>query len=122
MLPSHGCPLLVLFFFFSLLHVSSFFYLSLFFFLNDPAPPEIYPLPLHDALPIWRHAWRALPPLAELASVWLGCRAPRPGRPANATPARLQRFPGCSRPAPARWERVHGRSTDRKSTRLNSSH
>src|ERR1019366_4240649 len=21
-------------------------------FLNDPAPPEIYPLPLHDALPI----------------------------------------------------------------------
>src|SRR3990167_6859372 len=26
---------------------------SLFFFLNDPAPPEIYPLPLHDALPIF---------------------------------------------------------------------
>src|SRR3989440_4285521 len=25
---------------------------SLFFF-NDPAPPEIYPLPLPDALPIW---------------------------------------------------------------------
>src|SRR5256884_303535 len=24
-----------------------------FFFLNDPAPPEIYPLPLHDALPIF---------------------------------------------------------------------
>src|SRR2546430_7716739 len=23
-----------------------------FFFLNDPAPPEIYPLPLHAALPI----------------------------------------------------------------------
>src|SRR2546430_10972593 len=23
-----------------------------FFFLNDPATPEIYPLPLHDALPI----------------------------------------------------------------------
>src|SRR5256885_11922511 len=23
-----------------------------FFFLNDPAPPEIYPLPLHDPLPI----------------------------------------------------------------------
>ena len=21
-------------------------------FFNDPAPPEIYPLPLHDALPI----------------------------------------------------------------------
>src|SRR5256885_1090519 len=26
---------------------------SLFFFFNDPAPTEIYPLPLHDALPIW---------------------------------------------------------------------
>src|SRR2546429_3765076 len=25
-----------------------------FFFFNDPAPPEIYPLPLHDALPISR--------------------------------------------------------------------
>src|SRR5258705_13336732 len=23
-----------------------------FFFFNDPAPPEIYPLPLHDAFPI----------------------------------------------------------------------
>src|SRR6201992_2651876 len=23
-----------------------------FFFFNDPPPPEIYPLPLHDALPI----------------------------------------------------------------------
>src|SRR2546425_2503616 len=25
-----------------------------FFFFNDPAPPEIYPLSLHDALPISR--------------------------------------------------------------------
>src|SRR2546430_11598004 len=24
-----------------------------FFFFNDPAPTEIYPLPLHDALPIY---------------------------------------------------------------------
>src|SRR3990172_6777890 len=29
---------------------------SLFFFLNDPAPPEISPLPLHDALPIYVQA------------------------------------------------------------------
>src|SRR5256885_17189130 len=28
----------------------------LFFFLNDPATPEFYPLPLHDALPIWASA------------------------------------------------------------------
>src|SRR2546423_13364502 len=26
---------------------------SFFFFLNDPPTPEISPLPLHDALPIW---------------------------------------------------------------------
>src|SRR2546429_2411409 len=25
---------------------------NIFFFFNDPPPPEIYPLPLHDALPI----------------------------------------------------------------------
>src|SRR2546422_11763076 len=30
------------------IHISYFF----FFFLNDPATPEFYPLPLHDALPI----------------------------------------------------------------------
>src|SRR3989449_2756634 len=28
--------------------------LFFFFFLKDPATPEIYPLPLHDALPIFR--------------------------------------------------------------------
>src|SRR5256885_5959005 len=32
------------------LPVNSKYYL--FFFLNDPAPPETYPLPLHAALPI----------------------------------------------------------------------
>src|SRR3989338_2052120 len=32
---------------------------SLFFFLNDPPPPEISPLPLHDALPIWQN-WNRL--------------------------------------------------------------
>src|SRR2546430_16486184 len=29
------------------------FMLSSFFFLNDPPTTEFYPLPLHDALPIW---------------------------------------------------------------------
>src|SRR3989338_7005073 len=32
---------------------SQFHLLFLLFFFNDPAPPEIYPLSLHDALPIW---------------------------------------------------------------------
>src|SRR3989441_1494987 len=31
-----------------------------FFFFNDPAPPEIYPLPLHDALPILSVSARAM--------------------------------------------------------------
>src|SRR2546427_5654878 len=35
-----------------ILSVLLFFF---FFFFNDPAPPEIYPLPLHDALPILLH-------------------------------------------------------------------
>src|SRR2546430_13667390 len=38
-----------LFFFLHTCALVSFFF---FFFFNDPAPPEIYPLPLHDALPI----------------------------------------------------------------------
>src|SRR6478672_12395242 len=58
-----------------------------FFFFNDPATTEIYPLSLHDALPI------------------------RPARPTKSygspeTTTRSARLPG----------------SDRKSTRLNSSH
>src|SRR2546427_118947 len=36
-----------------------------FFFLNDTAPPEIYPLPLHDALPIFAGAKLRVVPPAE---------------------------------------------------------
>src|ERR1039457_6251729 len=32
-----------------------------FFFFNDAATTEIYTLPLHDALPIWRSAGTAAP-------------------------------------------------------------
>src|SRR5256712_10080996 len=35
--------------------------MSLFFFFNDPATPEIYPLPLPDALPIYRRSPRHPP-------------------------------------------------------------
>src|ERR1039458_1051728 len=35
-------------------HYVRFLFLFFFFFLNDTAPPEIYPLPLHDALPIYQ--------------------------------------------------------------------
>src|SRR5256885_13061421 len=75
-----------------------------FFFLNDPAPPEIYPLPLHDALPICpvercprTRAGR------ECAGVWSGPRGPRlPVEPPSL--------------------RADAGDVDRKSTRLNSSH
>src|SRR5438445_11074860 len=63
------------------------------FFFNDTATTEIYTLSLHDALPISR-AW---------------------GRTAGTPGSTRPRIPGpCCRLSPAR--------TDRKSTRLNSSH
>src|SRR3990170_1473618 len=37
-------------------------FLVFFFFLNDPAPPEIYPLPLHAPLPISRQPNRSPAP------------------------------------------------------------
>src|SRR2546422_11285554 len=70
-----------------------------FFFFNDTATTEIYTLSLHDALPIW----------FERVS------APRelPAVPADG-------------PEPTRGARPHrarpGHRSDRKSTRLNSSH
>src|SRR5260221_10001767 len=69
---------------------------SLFFFFNDTATTEIYTLSLHDALPIWEGAGRGLQVLAPGLH---NCAKDR------------------ARTAPGRPER-----TDRKSTRLNSSH
>src|SRR5215204_6941879 len=69
-----------------------FFIYFCFFFFNDTATTEIYTLSLHDALPICRRALRVLLRLRLLAH-----------RP-RAVPPRL------------------GARTDRKSTRLNSSH
>src|SRR5260221_12927093 len=46
----YPCLLFSFIFIYAHLFRSSFFF---FFFLNDTAPPEIYPLPLHDALPIY---------------------------------------------------------------------
>src|SRR2546429_6385841 len=63
----------------------------LFFFYNDTAPPEISPLPLHAALPIWdvrrkpRPAWRRAPGLRHLAD---RLQRPRPDhRQRTARPA-----------------------------------
>src|SRR5256885_16867415 len=65
-----------------------------FFFFNDTATTEIYTLSLHDALPIWRHG---------------------PGH-ASVISARFM--------VRMRGEKAAGRTatSDRKSTRLNSSH
>src|SRR2546430_5139969 len=76
------------FFSFSMLHLPAFF----FFFFNDPAPTEIYTLPLHDALPICKTA-----------------------------SAYTSTAPGCGTPSsPPALPPANG--ADRKSTRLNSSH
>src|SRR2546430_13136057 len=64
-----------------------------FFFLNDPAPPEISPLPLHDALPICARG--------------RSCGSAGRGR---------------ERQGQAQSEPCRPTAADRKSTRLNSSH
>src|SRR2546430_11760664 len=67
--------------------------MSSFFFFNDTATTEIYTLSLHDALPISR-----------------SCSVPdsRRWKAASSTPDA--------------WLKQPGNTTDRKSTRLNSSH
>src|SRR5947199_10182583 len=72
------------------------FLFFLLFFFNDPAPTEIYTLPLHDALPIL------------------------PGGPVQVAGRVEQQAVLASRPVGA----IEGRDAgeDRKSTRLNSSH
>src|SRR5690606_40938033 len=84
------------------------------FLFRVPPPPQIYPLSLHDALPIYSKS----PP-------W-----PRPpALPAIGSASRSRR---CWSPGECRWHRVPARwalaangpatERDRKSTRLNSSH
>src|SRR2546425_12625579 len=99
--------------------------LFFFFFLNDPAPPEIYPFSLHDALPIWgalaatvcsHHGRRA----ARSTGRRSAAAAPKrpPSRPARRAAARSRGRAAHSAPAHRRTRR----RADRKSTRLNSSH
>src|SRR3712207_8306867 len=77
----------------------------MFFFFNDTAPTEIYPLSLHDALPIFR-AQCYPKQLNEPPKPPPACSRPPPGATA---PQSATAPPGSSTP-------------DRKSTRLNSSH
>src|SRR2546428_12342289 len=54
--------------------------LIIFFFFNDPAPPEIYPLPLPDALPISPPGGAGSGSPGSTAAP-TRCRSPRPGVP-----------------------------------------
>src|SRR2546430_17162789 len=80
----------------------------LFFFFNDTAPTEIYPLPLHAALPIWRGRGDGPQARAVFRS---GGGTARGAADRTALGARSALRP------PRR-----GAIRDRKSTRLNSSH
>src|SRR2546429_1117130 len=77
----------------------SFALTASFFFFNDTATTEIYTLSLHDALPIYRTGWADTAPKV---------------RPWQTT----------KRSADGLWKsrEVEKSKTDRKSTRLNSSH
>src|SRR3989441_12651955 len=94
-----------------------------FFFFNDTPPPEIYPLSLHDALPIsscasWPRTDRAAASYAD-NGVASGDSAALIGHAAQTgqiTPSRfISATAWAARPS-------QSLSTDRKSTRLNSSH
>src|SRR2546422_10842356 len=92
------CSSAELFMHFTFIYLFSLFLFTMvfFFFLNDTAPTEIYPLPLHDALPI--SSWGSTPPgtgpfccariSATTASGSPGCfrTTSRPGAPARAGP------------------------------------
>src|SRR5258707_11983805 len=80
-------------------------FIFFFFFFNDTATTEIYTLSLHDALPIY-----GVQPGAELRA-WLVAVGAFPG----AQHRLLERVVGVV-------QRAEHPVTDRKSTRLNSSH
>src|SRR2546430_10920417 len=98
---------------------------SLFFFLNDPATPDIYPLPLPDPLPI--PTQRRAPsrtrrkygePPAESTTTVVSRPTLQGVRPGPATLSTGFLLRAC---IPESYSGVP-RFSDRKSTRLNSSH
>src|SRR2546430_7378949 len=93
-----------------------------FFFLNDPAPPEIYTLPLHDPLPISAGRGGAgevtIPraPAAVLVEPFLRLPVAFPPIAEEGLDPHEQALQAGPLPADDEFGR------DRKSTRLNSSH
>src|SRR5205807_7938679 len=88
------------------LYISSYYFFSTYFFFIDTATTEIYTLSLHDALPISRSYTRLILRSSKSGS---GPRRNRRG---------LRSFPTAA--SSARERRT--KTSDRKSTRLNSSH
>src|SRR2546428_6990874 len=86
----------------------------LFFFFNDTAPPEIYPLSLHDALPILFDTYDGSP----LSSA---CPMRRALDGSRLKPEHLLIL-GTRSYNQVELDLVVGAGPDRKSTRLNSSH
>src|SRR5699024_11859857 len=86
-----------------------------FFFFTHPATTEIYTLSLHDALPI-----------SEFPEIPMFLRFPLSGQPRRMPAALLLRRLSPLRPSQPPWalrqRQARILQTDRKSTRLNSSH
>src|SRR2546427_6239625 len=96
-----------------------------FFFFNDPATPEISPLPLHDALPICRQVvvqvtagWKPTPAV-RIEARWVHVRLTRARDGSRFSTANIPRLKLEYQLSRAVFFRYVG---DRKSTRLNSSH
>src|SRR5260370_42195549 len=96
------------------LHTTFFF-----FFLNDTAPPEIYPLPLHDALPISNRS-PVVEDVQRPTAVIGNCHSRVDPQVAVEPRQKIARSIGPPLGLPA--VSVRFADQDRKSTRLNSSH
>src|SRR5205814_10439610 len=81
---------------------------------TDPAPPALYPLSLHDALPISADA-----PIATILPLYAGSRG---RRGAGLATRRWVRLAFICATLSTRASSGFALSRDRKSTRLNSSH
>src|SRR2546429_5895554 len=96
--------------------------LRVFFFFNDPATPEISPLPLHAALPILLHRLGHVPGLVR-DGLQGGAGQVRAGMEAGQADDRSARVsPPVRREQPGEGRHEVDAVGDRKSTRLNSSH
>src|SRR2546430_13421820 len=100
--------------------------ISFFFFLNDPAPPGLYPFPLHAAFPIYARDRAWLTRYSAYQNVKPGVKYPPVLFITETTDDRVT--PIWARMMAAKMEAqghdvlFYETAEDRKSTRLNSSH